>query len=207
MVLLGLVGCGSTDAHNGASGIGAGASAASGGGAGASGGDAGSGGGGASASGAAGQAGASGSAGASGGGVGSCNALVNAAPTIQEEFSSDFPPPPTGGTIADGTYFETSFLNYEADTNFPPASTAHKLTATISGTTFLAVYLNEHRLTLELVTNGTMLEEHVSCQTSSPTQTAQLNTLGYDATPSTFKIHLLQDPNTNLVPVYTLTKQ
>jgi len=213
--LLGLMGCGSTEAHSGASGSDAGASGVSGSGAGASGasgssgGASGASGSGAGVSGASGSSG--GSAGASGSGAGSCNALVNIARPVQDEFSADLAPAPTGGTIADGTYVETSFLNYEADTNSPPAGTTHKLTATISGTTFQGVYLDaqsvEQRITLQLVTNGTMLEEHVSCRTDSLSQTGQLNTLGYDATPSTFKIHLLQDTDTNVVPVQTLTKQ
>jgi hypothetical protein len=92
-----------------------------------------------------------------------------------------------------------------------PSTTAHQLTAQISGSTFQAVFLDEtnteQRLTLQLMPNGTMLSEHQTCRTNTKFMMNDFNLLGYDATPTTFTIHQLQDPLSLDYVVYTLTKQ
>ena len=162
--------------------------------------------------------GSSGGAAASEGGTGeggadngACNTLVNSAPVVNEVVIKGDPPAPLGGTITDGTYYETSYIVYTQSSSQTPSATKHQLTAHISGSTFQAVFLDEtnteQRITLELLPNGTMLREHQTCRTNSKLMMNDLNVLGYDATPIALTIHLLQDSLTGDYTVYTLTKQ
>jgi hypothetical protein len=160
-----------------------------------------------------GAAGAANAGGTGAGGTGSvgCNTLANSAPVVHEMVIKGDPPAPAGGTITDGTYYETSYVVYTSSSSEMPSTTAHQLTAQISGSTFQAVFLDEtnteQRLTLQLMPNGTMLSEHQTCRTNTKFMMNDFNLLGYDATPTTFTIHQLQDPLSLDYVVYTLTKQ
>jgi hypothetical protein len=162
----------------------------------------------------AGQAGSGGgvAAGGASGAVG-CNALVNSAPVIQEVAMRGTAPAPVGGTITDGTYYETSYLSYTGTSTPMQSTVSHKLTAKIAGNEFQAVFQDEtateQRTTIQLGPNGTMLGEQQTCRTNTNPKFMmnQLNVLGYDATPKTLTIHLLADEYTLDYTVYTLTKQ
>ena len=120
------------------------------------------------------------------------------------------PPTPVGGMIADGIYYETSYLVYGGSTDARPTNMTHQLTAKIQRSIFQAVWQNdtegEQRITILLTPNGTMLGEQQTCRTNAQPMVVPLNVLGYDATESALTIHLLEDKIGNYV-VYTLTKQ
>lgn len=164
-----------------------------------------------SASGGSSAAGAANTGGAGTGGSAVCNTFANSAPVVQETVIKGDPPAPVGGTIAGGTYYETSYVVYTSSSSEMPSATKHQFTAQISGSTLQAVFLDEtdteQRLTLELRPNGTMLSEHQTCRTNSKFMMNDFNLLGYDATPTTFTIHELRDPTSLDYVVYTLTKQ
>jgi len=166
-----------------------------------------------SANGGSGTAGATNAGGAGAAGTGSmgCNTFANSAPVVHEIVIKGDPPAPVGGTITDGTYYETSYVVYTSSNSEMPSTTKHQFTAQISGSTLQAVFLDEtnteQRLTLELMPNGTMLSEHQTCRTNTKFMISDFNVLGYDATPSTFTIHELRDPTTLDYVVYTMTKQ
>lgn len=146
-----------------------------------------------------------GSAGASAAGA-SCNTLVNSAPEIAETIMAGDAPAPVGGTITDGTYYETGFLVYNGPVS--PTNVSHKLTATIEGLLFQSVFRDETgaelRATIELTPSGTALGEQQTCRTNAKYMMNQLNVLGYDATPTTFTVHSLLDrPEGDIVQVFT----
>ena len=148
---------------------------------------------------------AAGSAGTNAAGA-SCNTLVNSAPEIIETAMAGDAPAPVGGTITDGTYYQTAVLVYN-----PPSSSAnssHKLTAKIEGSLLQEVFRDETgaelRTTIELMPSGTALGEQQTCRTNARYMMNQLNVLGYDATPTTFAIHALLDrPEGDIVQVFT----
>jgi hypothetical protein len=157
--------------------------------------------------GAVGNAGAdsAGSAGANSAGA-SCNTLLNSAPEIAETPMTGDAPTPVGGTITDGTYYQTAFLVYNPPTN--PTNTLHKLTVKIEGLLFQAVFRDETgaelRTTIELAPSGTALGEQQTCRTNARYMMNMVNVLGYDATPTTFTIHgLLNQPEGDTVQVFT----
>lgn len=148
---------------------------------------------------------------ASGAGGMLCNTLINAAPVVHEMTIEDNPPAPLGGTITDGTYYETSYLVYTESPSEKPSTTTHQLTAQIKGSILQVVFVDdantEQRVTLELRPNGTMLSEHQTCRTNTKFMMNNFDVLGYDASPTSFTIHLLQDEASGDYVVYTWTKQ
>lgn len=148
-----------------------------------------------------------GSAGANAAGA-SCNTLVNSAPVIEETVMPGDPPAPVGGTIVDGTYYETAYLVYNPPSSRPTTNPLHQLTVTIEDSLFQVVYRDETgaelRATIELTPNGTALGEQQTCRTNAKYMMNQLNVLGYDATPTTFTSHAILDlPEGDVVQVFT----
>jgi hypothetical protein len=149
-----------------------------------------------------------GGAGSGGAPAVACNTLVNAAPAIEEEMINGGPPEAVGGTIVDGTYYETSYAVYSTGQPLTEQPITHRLTAKIEGSSFQAVYLdgqgNEQRISLALMADGTTLKETQTCR-SVGTVVSIATYVGYDATPTTLTFHLPRASDQSSV-VYRLTK-
>ena len=81
---------------------------------------------------------ASSSSGAGGAIPNGCNGLMNAAADVQPSNVVDDPPTPMGGSITDGTYFETAETHY-AQATTGPSGAKHATTLIVTGTAWKLV--------------------------------------------------------------------
>jgi hypothetical protein len=107
-----------------------------------------------------------------------CNDLVNTAPVIVGQKVAMDLPVPSGGTMADGTYYETSFTLYTGPGGETGPEKEHQLTVVLAGRTAQVVQLYEgvqRRFTLSIENSGTMTNWTILCPR------AGLIPYGYDA--------------------------
>lgn len=108
-------------------------------------------------------------------GNGACNALANAAATIDVVEAVGTAPLGTGGAFVDGTYYTTAETHYRASASAPPSSiTKVKETAVIANATATSADLTyvflpngaaaqEQRFTAKLAAHGGALVAHATC--------------------------------------------
>ncbi len=149
---------------------------------------------------------AAGDAGASANDGGPCNTLPNDAPESTIETVQGNAPPATGGTIADGTYFQTKFVIYDPTSNAsPPEPGGLKSTLRITGKTMdLVLDLGDGEnktFTESFTTTGTTLDRILSCPTTGKDLEAVYSVAGSEL------VVYETDPNTKTVAGSTFVKQ
>jgi hypothetical protein len=125
-----------------------------------------------------------------------CNAISNVATPIPIGISPDAVPTMTGGTIADGTYVETTVTDYGNDIQ---KTTMTQTTWVINGSTLQWVEwsneLPEARLTMSLTTSDNALTFGLVCPASggtiAATYTATPTELRYITHNLPFELHVL----------------
>ncbi len=146
-----------------------------------------------------------GGGGASDGG-GACNAIVNAAPESTSATVKGAPPAPTGGKIADGTYFQTEFVLYDATADAsPPEPGGLKAVLVVAGNvmnTVLDIGDGENKTFTEtFTTNGTALDRQLTCPKVTPDLKATYSVDGN-------KLTIYEtDPNTTAIAGSVYVKQ
>ncbi len=134
-----------------------------------------------------------------------CNTVANGAPVVDVMQVAADPPAPQGGTIADGTYWQTSVAIYTGPSGPTGASGTSQMTAEIEGET------------VQIVSDGQPARRTVTLTTTSDAgftavdtcPAPQTNNGSYTATPTTLTIFLAggtDDAGLRTV-VETLTKQ
>jgi hypothetical protein len=133
-----------------------------------------------------------------------CNAIANDAPVVDVTQVAADPPVPQGGTIVDGTYWQTALAIYTGPSGPAGASGTSQMTAQIQGETVQIVSNGQPaRRTVTLMTSDAGFTSVDTCPTP---QTAEGQ---YTATPTTLTIFLAggaDDAGPRTV-VETLTKQ
>jgi hypothetical protein len=133
-----------------------------------------------------------------------CNTIANTAPVVDVTQIAADPPAPHGGTIADGTYWETSLDIYTGPAGPAGMTGTSQTTALIQGTTVQLVSDGQPtRRTITLTTADAGFTSIDSCPGS------QISQGGYTATPTKLTIFLAggtDDAGARTV-VETLTKQ
>jgi hypothetical protein len=133
-----------------------------------------------------------------------CNTIANTAPVVDITQIAADPPTPLGGTIADGTYWETSLDIYTGPAGPAGMTGTSQTTALIQGTTVQLVSDGQPtRRTVTLTTADAGFTSVDSCPY------AQMSQGSYTATPTTLTIFLpggTDDAGARTV-VETLTKQ
>jgi hypothetical protein len=104
---------------------------------------------------------------------GECNAVVNGAPESTSSSVKAAAPAPTGGTIADGTYFQTEFNVYDPSSNASaPSPSGLKVTLVIKGNLMESVQElpdgSVDRFAETFLTSGTALNRTLTCPKSAP---------------------------------------
>lgn len=104
---------------------------------------------------------------------GACNALVNAAPESTSATVKGTPPAATGGTIAEGTYYQTEFVLYDPSSDAsPPAPGGLKATLVIKGNVMNSVIDVgdgvDKPFTETFTTTGTALDRQLTCPKVAP---------------------------------------
>ncbi len=130
-----------------------------------------------------------------------CNDLVNAAPVIVGQKVAMNRPVPSGGTMVDGAYYETSFTLYTGLGGETGPENEHQLTVILSGRMAQVIQLYQgvqRRYTLAIETLGTMTNWTILCPRSS------VIPYGYDASPTQIVMYV----NTASQPAsFTLQRQ
>jgi hypothetical protein len=133
-----------------------------------------------------------------------CNTIANGAPVVDIVQVAADPPQPQGGTIADGTYWQTSLEVYTGPAGPTGTTGTSQSTALVQGTTVQLVSSGDPaRRTVTLSTADAGFTSADTCPDS------QMSQGGYTATPSTLTIFLpggTDDAGARTV-VETLTKQ
>jgi hypothetical protein len=133
-----------------------------------------------------------------------CNTIANDAPVVDVTQVAADPPPPQGGTIADGTYWQTSLAIYTGPNGPTGTSGTSQMTAQIQGEIVQIASADQPtRRTVTLMTSDAGFTSTDTCPTP---QTAEGY---YTATPTTLMIFLAggtDDAGARTV-VETLTKQ
>jgi hypothetical protein len=137
---------------------------------------------------------------------GACNTLVNAAPESTIETVKGNAPAATGGTITDGTYFQTKFVIYDPTSNAsPPEPGGLKATLKITGKTMdLVLDLGDGEnktFTESFTTNGTAVDRVLSCPKVGDDLKAVYSVAGNEL------VLFETDPNTKTVAGSTFVKQ
>jgi hypothetical protein len=133
-----------------------------------------------------------------------CNDLINTGPVIVGQKVATSIPSPRGGTIADGTYYETAYTAYTGPGGaVGPDGVDHQLTAVIAGATARVVVLGagiQRRYVFSMATSGTTTTWSVVCPTGlSPIR------YGFDASASELELYITSDPAD--LRSFTLTRQ
>jgi hypothetical protein len=133
-----------------------------------------------------------------------CNTIANDAPVVNTTEVAADPPTPQGGTIADGTYWQTALDIYTGPTGPAGVTGTSQMTALIQGETAQLVSSGQPtRRTVTLATADASFTSVDTCPDSQMSQGA------YTATPTTLTIFLpggTDDAGARTV-VETLTKQ
>ncbi|MDB4938320.1 MAG: hypothetical protein JWP87_5292 [Labilithrix sp.] len=138
--------------------------------------------------------------------AGECNAVTNGAPELTSSTIKGDAPAATGGTIADGTYFQKEFNIYDpAGTASAPSPSGLKVTLVIEGSSMQSVQelpdASVATFTETFVANGTKLDRTLTC----PKATTDLKAV-YSVSGSTLTIYET-DPQSMLVAGNVYTKQ
>jgi hypothetical protein len=133
-----------------------------------------------------------------------CNDLINMAPVIPGQKVAAVLPTPRGGTIADGTYYETAYTLYTgAGGATGPEGVDHQMTAIIAGGMARVVVFGDvvqQRYLFNIATSGTTTTWNFLC----PTGFTAIP-YGFDATPSEITLYVPFDPANQRT--FTLTRQ
>lgn len=137
---------------------------------------------------------------------GPCHALANGASESTIETVKGTAPAPTGGTIADGTYFQTKFVIYDPSSNAsPPEPGGLKSTLRITGKTMdlvLDLGDGENKTFIETFTaTGTTLDRVLTCPKTGKDLDAVYSVAGSEL------VIYETDPNTKTVAGSTFVKQ
>ena len=133
-----------------------------------------------------------------------CNDVVNVAPVIAGQIVAANLPTPMGGTMVDGTYFETAYTIYAGPGGATgPEGVDHQLTAILAGRTArVAVLANgvQKRYVFNIATSGTQTTWTPSC----PPNQGPIP-YGFDASAAQIVLYLTNDPTS--LRTFTLTRQ
>lgn len=140
------------------------------------------------------------------GGGGACNALVNGAPEATANTVKGPAPTATGGTIVDGTYFQTEFTVYDpAGTASAPSPSGLKITLAIKGDLMESIQTlpdgSTDTFAETFVTSGTALDRTLTCPKKTPDLKAVYSVAGS-------KLTIYEtDPKSKLVAGSVFVKQ
>ena len=133
-----------------------------------------------------------------------CNDVVNTAPVFDGRRVALGIPTPSGGTIVEGTYYETDYTIYTGPGGATgPEGMDHQITAVIAGPIVRIAYLMngiQKRYTFTMTTSGTQTTWTFSCP---PTQAPIV--YGFDASPARIVLYITIDPTNQRT--FTLTRQ
>lgn len=116
---------------------------------------------------------------------GACHDLVNVGTNVVFTAEASPPPTPLGGTIVDGTYVLTTATLYTGTGGASgPTGDTRSMTMRITGARGDSIFDGVAR-TAQFAVSGTTMTSTSVCPESGGTRTD-----GYDATPTTFAVHL-----------------
>lgn len=136
-----------------------------------------------------------------------CNNLGNSAPSVAQQYAAGEAPAPSGGTIADGTYFVTGSRVFVGDAGLSgPTGAMLKQTEVVTGNTFKLVSF-EGPVIGSVTQNGTYsVNADASVVATTTCPAPDQRQLGFDSDGGTLTIYTGQGDSGPSISL-TLTKQ